>query len=67
MGLPTRVLTPIRCAWRYAPVPHEPELWYWYPDPEIRLYRQDDPDSWSGPLSRVIADINALGEQRVAA
>jgi ADP-heptose:LPS heptosyltransferase len=67
MGLPTRVLTPIRCAWRYCPIPHEPELWAWYPDPEIRLYRQDDPDSWSGPLGRVIADINALGEKREAA
>jgi hypothetical protein len=62
LGLPTRCLTPVRCAWRYAPIQGEPELSYWYPDPEIRLYRQDDPMSWTEPLNRVIADINFLAQ-----
>lgn len=59
MGRPTRVLTPKRCAWRYAPI-EDRERWFWYPDPAIKLYRQDDPTSWSGPLERVIADIRGL-------
>lgn len=59
MGKPTRVLTPKRCAWRYAPV-SDPECWYWYPDPAIKLYRQDDPNSWKGPLERVVQDIRGL-------
>lgn len=59
LGKPTRVLTPQRCAWRYASVSSS-ETWYWYPDPAIKLYRQDDPQSWIGPLNRVIADIKEL-------
>lgn len=59
MGKPTRVLTPKRCAWRYAPV-SDPECWYWYPDSAIKLYRQDDPTSWRGPLERVVSDIRGL-------
>jgi hypothetical protein len=58
MGLPTRVLTPIRCAWRYAKT--EGDLWYFYPDENIRLYRQDDPKSWDHPIDRVIEDIKQL-------
>ena len=60
MGKPTRVLTPKRCAWRYALLKDEPETWFFYPDPAIKLYRQDDPQSWSGPLERVIADIRSI-------
>jgi tetratricopeptide (TPR) repeat protein len=59
MGKPTRVLTPQRCAWRYA-VTEDPEEWYWYSDPAIKLYRQTDPDSWKAPLDKVIADILGL-------
>lgn len=59
MGRPTRVLTPKRCAWRYANVGN-PENWYWYGDPAIKLYRQDDAMSWQGPLDRVVADIRSL-------
>jgi hypothetical protein len=59
MGRPTRVLTPKRCAWRYAPTA-DAERWYWYPDPAIKLYRQDDAQSWKGPLERVVADIRGL-------
>lgn len=57
MGKPTRVLAPKRCAWRYARM-DDPELWFWYPDPAIKLYRGDD--GWKGPLERVIADIRSL-------
>lgn len=57
LGLPTRVLVPKRCAWRYG---LEGEEWYWYPDPAVKLYRQSDPDRWREPLDRVIADIRAL-------
>jgi hypothetical protein len=60
MGKATRVLTPKRCAWRYALMQERPEEWFWYPDPAIKLYRQDDPESWRGPLDRVISDIRRL-------
>lgn len=60
MGLKTRVLTPIRCAWRYAQIKEEPDLWYWYPDEDIKLIRQDDPKSWDHPINRIISDINEL-------
>lgn len=59
MGKPTRVLTPKRCAWRYAPIA-DPERWYWYPDPAVKLYRQSDPESWKEPMARVIEDIRGL-------
>lgn len=59
LGKPTRVLTPKRCAWRYAPV-ENPDTWFFYPDPAIKLYRQDDPQSWIGPLNRIIADIKEI-------
>jgi len=59
MGINTRVLTPARCAWRYARMP-DTELWNWYPDNQVKLYRQDDPMSWKGPLDRVITDIKGL-------
>jgi hypothetical protein len=58
IGANTRVLVPKRCAWRYAPV--DGDGWYWYGAENVRLYRQDDPESWRGPLDRVIADIRAL-------
>lgn len=59
MGRPTRVITPKRCAWRYATVANK-ERWYWYADDNVKLYRQDSPDGWDGPISRVIADIKEL-------
>jgi tetratricopeptide (TPR) repeat protein len=59
IGKPTRVLTPKRCAWRYAAVADR-ERWYWYPDPTIKLYRQDDSLTWKAPLERVVADIKEL-------
>lgn len=59
IGKPTRVLTPQRCAWRYARMP-EPELWFFYPHENVKLYRQVEPTSWKGPLERVIADIKEL-------
>lgn len=60
LGHPTRCLTPAKCAWRYAPIPGEPELSYWYPDPVVKLYRQDEPSSWEHPLDKTIADINSI-------
>lgn len=61
IGHNVRVLTPLRCAWRYTPVPGLPrESWYWWPEPNVRLYRQDDPESWEGPMRRVIDDIKGL-------
>jgi len=60
MGLKTRCLTPKRCAWRYALIPDEPELSYWYPDPNVKLYRQDSENGWGTALDRVIADIRGL-------
>lgn len=60
MGLKTRCLTPKRCAWRYALIPGEPELSYWYPSPDVKLYRQDSENGWGSALDRVIADIRGL-------
>ncbi len=62
MGHPTRVLTPKRCAWRYAPTPGDLDRWYWYPGDMIKTYRQDDPESWMAPLSRVVDDIRGLAK-----
>jgi tetratricopeptide (TPR) repeat protein len=59
MGKSTRVLTPKRCAWRYAPV-GDPDTWFFYPGSQIKLYRQDDPNSWDGPIARVVQDIKEL-------
>lgn len=59
MGKPTRVLTPKRCAWRYAPMKDEPERWYWYDDPAIKLYRSSD-EGWGNALERVVNDIRSL-------
>lgn len=58
MGRPTRVLTPKRCAWRYARM-EDAQEWYWYPDPAVKLVRGDD-DGWGTALDRVIADIRGL-------
>jgi hypothetical protein len=55
MGLNTRVLVPKRCAWRYAP--SDGDSWYWYPHPNVKLYREDKADDWSGPLGRVIEEL----------
>jgi tetratricopeptide (TPR) repeat protein len=66
IGHPTRVLCPVKCAWRYAPVPGQPDLWYWYPYEQIAIYRQDDPESWETPLTLAIRDINALRLQEAA-
>ena len=60
MGCPTRVLTPKRCAWRYALLKEDPQRWAWYPDPKVKLYRQSDPESWKEPMGRVIEDIQRL-------
>lgn len=61
MGAPVRVLTPLRCAWRYTPAPGLPrDTWYWYPDAPVKLYRQDDPESWAVPIQRAIEDIQGL-------
>lgn len=65
IGAQTRVLTPKRCAWRYAPTDKADE-WFWYSGDHVRLYRQDDPESWTGPLDRVIGDINALNRAEAA-
>jgi hypothetical protein len=59
IGAPTRCLVPKRCAWRYATV-GDADTAYWYPGENAKLYRQDDPESWAGPLTRVIDDIKGL-------
>lgn len=59
LGLPTVGLVPKRCAWRYAPVKDNPELSYWYPSPNVRLYRQQG-DSWQDPITRATARIQMV-------
>jgi tetratricopeptide (TPR) repeat protein len=55
LGLNTRVLVPKRCAWRYAPT--EGTSWYWYPYPNVKLYREHKADSWAEPLDDVIGEL----------
>ncbi len=63
LGHPTRVLTPKRCAWRYARAPGLPDAsWFWYPHEGVKLYRQTNLENWSGPIDQVIQDINQIGE-----
>jgi tetratricopeptide (TPR) repeat protein len=69
MGHPTVCLTPKRCAWRYATIDGQPELSYWYPSEQVRLYRQQD-DTWTYPVTRAIERIKAISDYnatRVAA
>ena len=44
----------------YAPIDGQPELSYWYPDPAIKLYRQDETMSWKERFDRVVEDIRRL-------
>ncbi len=67
IGAETRVLAPKRVAWREIQVPElGRDVWYWWQSPATRLYTQDALDDWSGPLGRVVEEINALSA-RVAA
>jgi tetratricopeptide (TPR) repeat protein len=59
MGVPTRVLTPKACAWRYAVVDHS-EKWFWYPGEQVKLYRQGEYKNWDVPIARVVQDIKEL-------
>jgi tetratricopeptide (TPR) repeat protein len=58
MGRPTRVLTPKRCAWRYARM-ENPEEWFFYPDRAVKLIRGTE-EGWGPALNRVIADIRGF-------
>jgi tetratricopeptide (TPR) repeat protein len=61
LGHPTRVLTPKRCAWRYAKAPGVPDdTWFWYPHPKVKLLRQGEATNWDGPLTQAIEAINAI-------
>lgn len=55
MGHPTRVLTPFRCAWRYTAT--RDDAWYWYPFKNVKLVREAQPDSWVGPLTKIIEEL----------
>lgn len=65
MGHPTVCLTPKRCAWRYAPILGRPELSYWYPFDQVKLYRQQD-DSWTYPITKAIERIKAISDYNAA-
>jgi tetratricopeptide (TPR) repeat protein len=58
MGRPTCVLTPKRCAWRYARM-ENPEEWIWYSDPAVKLIRGDE-EGWGTALQRVVAVIRGF-------
>lgn len=58
IGQKTLVLTPKRCAWRYADMGND--SWYWAPSPDVKLIRQTDPESWDEPLARVAAAIKEI-------
>lgn len=67
IGANTVVLAPKRVAWREIQVPEVgADTWYWWPGEQIKLYTQSDPDSWRGPLDRVIDDIKRISNARVA-
>ena len=52
-GVPTFVLVPQKAAWRYG---LEGRRWFWYPDENIRLYRQQD-ESWDVALEDLQKDV----------
>lgn len=52
-GIPTFVLVPEKAAWRYG---LEGTRWYWYPDDNIRLYRQQG-ESWDHALDDLQRDV----------
>ena len=61
IGAQTRVLAAKRCAWReIAADPANPELWYWWPGENTRIYHQKAVDDWRYPLDRAISDVNSL-------
>lgn len=61
IGAETRVLAPKRAAWREIMVPDiGKDRWYLYPGENTKMYMQTDPESWTEPLDRVIADIKGL-------
>lgn len=59
LGQLTRVLTPYRCAWRYAKM-EDPDQWLWWRGAHARLYREETPGDWSVPIARVVEDIRRL-------
>jgi len=54
LGLETWVLTPVSPDWRYG---ESGESMAWYP--AARMFRQDNPADWAGPLARVRAALQA--------
>jgi tetratricopeptide (TPR) repeat protein len=65
-GEQVRILTARKVAWREIAVPgNDPEEWYWAPSKDVRMYRQDEHDSWEPAITKVIADIRALSDRPV--
>jgi Flp pilus assembly protein TadD len=53
MGLPTWVLLPVNCDWRWGAV-REDSPWY----PSARLFRQKTPGDWTAVFERVKAELD---------
>jgi tetratricopeptide (TPR) repeat protein len=61
LGHPTQVLTPNRCAWRYAKAPGIPDdAWYWWPHKDVQLLRQGASNGWGPALDKAVEAINAI-------
>ena len=61
LGRPVAVLLHAGSEWRWL-CEREESPWY----PTARLYRQSVADDWSGPVTRLRADLAALAERRIA-
>ena len=55
MGIACWVLTPKKCAWRYS---GEDEKCRWYDS--VKLYRQDDSESWEPVIRRIADDLRSF-------
>lgn len=61
IGANTRVLAPLRAAWREVPAPEMfPDAWYLWPGENIKLLTQKVAGEWKEVLDRLITDIKAL-------
>jgi hypothetical protein len=61
MGVPTWVLVYQPADWRWL-IGREDSPWY----PSVRLFRQDTPGDWTGPVGRLIEALGAYGDPHPA-
>jgi tetratricopeptide (TPR) repeat protein len=63
LGRPVWVLLPFAAAWQWSGDRADGSYWY----PTARLFRQDQPGEWAGPIGAVSAALRALLTSRASA